>query len=291
MPQPPLYVSRIDLGWSETSPAAYADPKSGLVVHYDGVDQYLADQDHAACLDYWQVTRDFHTGPERGWADVGYSFMACAHGYVIEGRGLYREQAAQRGANDTHYSVTLAAGPTDRITDVQIEAVRELRAWLMEPDASISGAVFGHRDFNATSCPGDDAYALVRDGTFAQQPGNDTPMTNGDDDMLGLKLGDTGEAVKLLQLKVTRAGFGAALGESGVDGDYGPATAEAVRQTRAYVGSKALEGYGDWISAHAKDQVDAAVIKRMLADGGASTSGGGTLPETVRVTGELTVEG
>lgn len=108
---------------------------------------------------------------------TGNSFMACAHGYVIEGRGLYRAQAAQPGGNSSHYSCTLATGPTDAITPEQINAVRVLRQWLMEPDTSIAGTVLGHRDFIATSCPGDRAYRLVRDGAFAQPPGD----TGGDD--------------------------------------------------------------------------------------------------------------
>ncbi len=108
---------------------------------------------------------------------TGNSFMACAHGYVLEGRGLYRTQAAQPGGNSSHYSCTLATGPSEAITPEQINAVRMLRQWLMEPDTSIAGAVLGHRDFIATSCPGDRAYRLVQDGTFAQPPGD----TEGDD--------------------------------------------------------------------------------------------------------------
>ncbi|WP_051064698.1 N-acetylmuramoyl-L-alanine amidase [Nocardiopsis halotolerans] len=191
---------------------------------------------------------------------TGNSFMCCAHGHVIEGRGLYRAQAAQRGGNTSHYSTTLATGPTDPITPEQINAVRALRQWLMEPDTSIAGTVLGHRDFNPTSCPGDRAYALVRNGTFAQPPGPITEVH----DMLGLRVGSEGEAVKLLQLRITRAGFGDALGEAGVDSVYGPSTAEAVRLCRAYVGSRAKEGYGDEMTAHAVDQVEAAVTKRAL---------------------------
>ncbi|MBQ1083098.1 N-acetylmuramoyl-L-alanine amidase [Nocardiopsis sp. B62] len=108
---------------------------------------------------------------------TGNSFMACPHGYVLEGRGLYRTQAAQPGGNSSHYSCTLATGPSDTITPEQINAVRVLRQWLMEPDTSISGRVLGHRDFISTSCPGDKAYQLVKDGTFAQAPGN----SEGDD--------------------------------------------------------------------------------------------------------------
>ncbi|WP_236567658.1 MULTISPECIES: peptidoglycan recognition family protein [unclassified Nocardiopsis] len=183
------------------SPAARAAPRSGLVVHYGGSDQGLAARDHAACLAYWRRTRAFHTGPARGWADIGYSFMACPHGYVIEGRGLYRVQAAQPGGNSSHYSVTLATGPTDPVTPEQVNAVRELRRWLMEPGTSVAGRVLGHRDFVSTSCPGDRAYALVRSGAFEQPPG---PGQNTEvPGMLGLRIGSRGAAVKLLQLRIT----------------------------------------------------------------------------------------
>lgn len=170
MPRPANYISRKELGWSTTSPASWADPKSGLVVHYDSIDQNLAGQGLEAAIAYWRRTRNFHTGPQRSWADVGYSFMAAPTGHILEGRGLYRAQAAQPGGNTTHYSVTLATGPNDTVTPEQINAVRELRRWLMEPATSISGDVLGHRDFIPTSCPGDKAYELVRNGTFTKPP-------------------------------------------------------------------------------------------------------------------------
>ena len=71
MPRPSKYVSRSDLGWG-TSPASRANPRSGLVIHYDSANQGLAGKDHSACLTYWRNTRNFHTGPSRGWVDIGY---------------------------------------------------------------------------------------------------------------------------------------------------------------------------------------------------------------------------
>ncbi|WP_304452722.1 peptidoglycan-binding protein [Nocardiopsis sp. YSL2] len=108
---------------------------------------------------------------------TGNSFMCCAHGYVMEGRGLFRTQAAQPGGNSTYYSCTLATGPKDPITAAQVNAVRQLREWLMEPRSSIAGTVRGHRDFVATSCPGEKAYDMVRDGTFraAARWGDEAP--------------------------------------------------------------------------------------------------------------------
>ncbi|TQN33376.1 N-acetylmuramoyl-L-alanine amidase [Haloactinospora alba] len=174
MPEPTRFTRRSDLGWPSESPASDADPKNGLVIHYDSNDQNLANRPHSACVDYWNSVRDYHVNTN-GWDDLGYSFLACAHGYVVEGRGTFKEQAAQRGDNDTYYSCSLANGPTDPITGDQIEAVRELRAWLMEPETSIAGTVVGHRDLSATACPGDTAYALVQDDVFAQPPTGSNP--------------------------------------------------------------------------------------------------------------------
>jgi hypothetical protein len=160
-------VKRSAFGWGTTG-AAHARPSKGLAIHYDGSDQGLAGKPHASCVDYWRRTRKFHTGANRQWVDIGYSFGACPHGYIFEGRGENRTQAAQPGGNTTWYSVTLMSGPGESPTEAQIEAVRELRAYLM--GRGLGSAVKGHRDFYSTSCPGDRLYRLVRDGTFAKPP-------------------------------------------------------------------------------------------------------------------------
>lgn len=272
MPRPTKYVSRSDLGWGATG-AGWANPWGGPVIHYDSSDQNLANKDHSACLKYWNNTRAFHMGPSRGWDDVGYSFFSCAHGYVIEGRGLNRVQAAQPGGNATHYSVTLATGPDDTITPEQINAVRELRAWLME--LGVDGEVKGHRDFSSTSCPGTKAYAMVKDGTFEQPPGEITEVS----DMLGLRIGSKGDAVKLLQLKLKNAGFEDEVGD--IDSIYGPAVAEAVRLARKSVGSQALAGWGDVMTPDACEQVDRAFARyqaQIMINRMPSGGGGGVMP-------------
>ncbi|WP_326646044.1 peptidoglycan recognition protein family protein [Streptosporangium sp. NBC_01755] len=164
-------VNRGAFGWGP-SDADPARPREGLVIHYDGSDQGLAGKAHSTCVTYWQNTRKFHMGAARGWADIGYSFGCCPHGYVFEGRGLDRVQAAQPGGNSSHYSVTLMSGPGEDPTAAQVDAVRQLRVWLMSK--GMGAAVKGHRDFFATSCPGDRLYALVRNGTFTGSPAGST---------------------------------------------------------------------------------------------------------------------
>jgi hypothetical protein len=174
-------VKRSAFGWGATG-ASYAKPTRGLVIHYDGSNQGLAGKEHGACVDYWRWARRFHMGPARGWADIGYSWGACPHGMVFEGRGLNRMQAAQPSGNTTYYSVTLMTGPDEDPTPEQIEAVRELRAWLM--DQGVGHLVKGHRDFYATSCPGDRLYRLVRNGTFAMPPGETADTTDWTEDLV-----------------------------------------------------------------------------------------------------------
>ncbi|MFI7448059.1 peptidoglycan recognition family protein [Nonomuraea sp. NPDC049714] len=171
-------IKRSEFGWG-ASGASTARPTRGLVIHYDGSDQNLAGKPHASCVDYWRRTRKFHMGSNRGWADIGYSWGACPHGKVFEGRGLDRIQAAQPGGNADWYSVTLMSGPGEKPTAAQIEAVRGLRAWLMSK--GVAGAVKGHRDFYSTSCPGDSLYRLVRDGTFTKGPSGSQAIEEDDD--------------------------------------------------------------------------------------------------------------
>lgn len=176
-------VRRAAFGWGPTS-AGSASPREGLVIHYDGSSQGLAGKPHSACVAYWQRTRAFHIGASRGWADIGYSWGACSHGYIFEGRGEDRAQAAQPGGNTTWYSVTLMSGPGERPTAVQVDAVRQLRAYLMS--RGMKGAVRGHRDFFPTSCPGDVLYAMVRAGVFARPPAKQQQEEDEDMDVDGV---------------------------------------------------------------------------------------------------------
>jgi hypothetical protein len=158
---------RSTFGWPATA-AGYAPCKTGLVVHYDGSNQGLAKKPHDKCREYWRNTRRFHMSSARGWLDIGYSFAVCPHGYVFEGRGWQRSQAAQPGGNTTWTSCTFMSGPDEAPTEKQITAFKELRAWLR--GKGLGSAVRGHRDFISTSCPGGKLYTLVKDGSLKGAP-------------------------------------------------------------------------------------------------------------------------
>lgn len=80
--------------------------------------------------------------------------------------------------------------------------------------------------------------------------------SDGGDDMIGLSKGDSGQAVKGLQVILKRSGHD----PGPVDGQYGPKTAAAVLSCRRSVGSKAKSG--DSIGGHAWAQIHDALARR-----------------------------
>lgn len=153
-------VKRASLGWPEHPNVGTAPCKNGMVGHYDGSDQGLARKSHSECIRYWKNTRKFHMGPQRGWSDIGYSFGICPHGIVLEGRGFGYQQAAQPGGNSTYTSVSFMSGEHEDPTDLQLQAWRDLRAYLRSKKG-VASRIKGHRDFISTSCPGGKIYKLI----------------------------------------------------------------------------------------------------------------------------------
>ncbi|OEV28680.1 hypothetical protein AN220_00685 [Streptomyces nanshensis] len=104
------------------------------------------------------------------WADIGYSFGVCPHGYVFEGRGLNKTQAAQPGGNTTYYSVTFMIGGSEKPGEKHLQAWRDVRDWLF--GKGVRKVIKCHSDFVATSCPGDYLRSLVRSGFLLDGTGN-----------------------------------------------------------------------------------------------------------------------
>lgn len=95
--------------------------------------------------------------------------------------------------------------------------------------------------------------------TYSDAPSGGSSATK-EDPLIGLKKGDTGEAVKGLQQLIVYAGQ--SIGEAGVDGDYGDSTAKGLLAVRKSVGSEARAGYGDVVTGIAYAQLVKAVARK-----------------------------
>jgi N-acetyl-anhydromuramyl-L-alanine amidase AmpD len=109
----------------------------------------------------------------RGWAGIGYHYVICngkrhgnylagRDGEVQEGRPIERQGAHARGANADSIGICLI-GCLDkhRPTARQVRSLMELCLHLCERYDIPHTEVYGHRDVNATDCPGERLYKVL----------------------------------------------------------------------------------------------------------------------------------
>jgi len=100
--------------------------------------------------------QQFHQGPQRGWADIGYNFLVAPDGVIYEGRGWGFRGAHARGYNHRSVGVAFIGGGTMPMPYPAQQSV----LWLLSEAERRFGTLrtVGHRDVGNTSCPGDGIY-------------------------------------------------------------------------------------------------------------------------------------
>jgi hypothetical protein len=172
----------------------------GTAVHYSAAD---ADEqaDHARCAGRVRGIQAFHLD-NRGWSDIAYSYLACKHGFVFEGRGLGTRTAAQgtNAGNDGYHAVCFLGDDTanrDDVTDAGRQAIREAvkhcNAWARVAE------VRPHSSFKATSCPGDDLRGWIAKG-MPIQPSEEDDLTDDERELLKATAADVGRVLQALHI-------------------------------------------------------------------------------------------
>nr|XP_046266163.1 N-acetylmuramoyl-L-alanine amidase [Scatophagus argus] len=123
------------------------------------------------CLSFPHCSRNmrsmqrFHQ-EDRGWSDIGYSFVVGSDGHVYEGRGWNHLGTHTRGHNHIGYGVSIIGNYTATLPSRH--AMELLRHHLVR--CAVDGGrlaanftIHGHRQMvNYTSCPGDAFFSEIR---------------------------------------------------------------------------------------------------------------------------------
>ncbi|MGH3441990.1 MAG: hypothetical protein ACRDUY_08085 [Nitriliruptorales bacterium] len=154
-------VSRAEWGAKPPRHVTRLRRSRSLTVHYFGPHLHIPSHSHCANV-VWGI-QDFHMRPPpeggRGWADIAYSFLACPHGYIFEGRGWGRRTAANgtnEGNSDGH-AVMAMIGEGQEPPPEMWAAIRNLYA---ESGAEV---MLPHSHWKPTDCPGDPLRQLIAD--------------------------------------------------------------------------------------------------------------------------------
>ncbi|XP_040043638.2 N-acetylmuramoyl-L-alanine amidase [Gasterosteus aculeatus] len=123
------------------------------------------------CLTFPNCSRDmramqrFHQ-EDRGWEDIGYSFVVGSDGYVYEGRGWKHLGRHTRGHNAIGYGVSIIGNYTATLPSRHAADLLRHRLVRCAVDGGWLAANFtiqGHRQaVNYTSCPGDALFSEIR---------------------------------------------------------------------------------------------------------------------------------
>ncbi|MBP6964711.1 MAG: N-acetylmuramoyl-L-alanine amidase [Armatimonadetes bacterium] len=117
--------------------------------------------------------QEMHVG--KGWGDIGYHLLIGSDGTVYQGRPL-GWMGTHSPPNTSNIGVNVIGDFHEKEypSQVQIESLARLLSWLCDTydiDPTANAVIFdrtaiavgGHRDWNATACPGDHLYAPLAD--------------------------------------------------------------------------------------------------------------------------------
>ena len=120
---------------------------------------------------YLKNIQHFHTGPQREWEDIAYHYLVDLDGVIWAGR-----PPTVRGNPSIYYDPTglvlisfLGDFGVQEPNEAQLKSSAETAAWLMKKYSMTSTTVTGHRDHAPTTCPGDNLYRVLQDGSFEKR--------------------------------------------------------------------------------------------------------------------------
>ncbi|GAB4209901.1 MAG: N-acetylmuramoyl-L-alanine amidase [Roseiflexaceae bacterium] len=186
----------------------------------------------------------------RGWIDTGQHFTVSRGGYVMEGR--HRSLEVLQGGR-SHVRSAHCDGQNDVAIGIENEGnfmstlpptalynqLVALCAFICQQYGIASSQIYGHRDFNATDCPGDQLYARLPQLRADVAARLGTPMRV----WPLVQRGDSGERVKTVQYLLRSRSYTLT-----ADGLFGSGTESAVKsfQTSRSLTSDGIVGAQTW---------------------------------------------
>ncbi|XP_076643418.1 peptidoglycan recognition protein [Halictus rubicundus] len=136
-------------------------PVPYVVIHHGGIAKYCHSQ--KTCSAIVRSYQDLHLD-DRGWFDIGYSFVIGEDGNAYEGRGWDYVGAHAPGYNTQSIGICIIGDFSDFLPN---EAALKALSGLIEYGVSLGKIsdnyhVIGHRQARDTLCPGHKFYSYVQ---------------------------------------------------------------------------------------------------------------------------------
>uniref|UniRef100_T1J7Z8 Peptidoglycan-recognition protein n=1 Tax=Strigamia maritima TaxID=126957 RepID=T1J7Z8_STRMM len=119
--------------------------------------------DFESCCAEMRIIQNFHMD-DRGWDDIGYSFLVGGDGRVYIGRDWGVVGAHTYRYNTVGYGISFMGTFTNKLPNENaMEAVKKLiGCGVVQKYLQSDYGLYGHRDGRCTECPGDKFYEHLK---------------------------------------------------------------------------------------------------------------------------------
>lgn len=168
IPTPPVVLEVIERnGWGARAAAADFGTHviERMTIHHTAV----ALPDNRAAPARLRGHQAYHQ--EQGWPDVAYHYSIDRGGNVYEARPYTAPGDTFTDYDPSGHFLPVLEGNygEQQPTEPQIESLVRLLAWASTEFGVATDTIAGHRDYAATTCPGDSVYSLVADGSIRRR--------------------------------------------------------------------------------------------------------------------------
>ncbi|XP_004520320.1 peptidoglycan-recognition protein SC2-like [Ceratitis capitata] len=154
-------ISRAQWGARAPTSTSYLSNGLSIAVIHHTASAYCSTQ--ADCSQQVRNIQKYHMDSS-GWDDIGYNFLIGGDGQVYEGRGWNIVGAHVTNRNSKSIGISFIGNyNNNRPTAAQINAAKALLATAVSKGQLKSDyALYGHRHFKATECPGNNLYNEIK---------------------------------------------------------------------------------------------------------------------------------
>lgn len=156
-------VRRAEWGWAPLERSLPEHEIERITVHHGGVD-FPDDKDpvsHLLALQSWSRS-------DKDWIDIPYHFMIDRQGRIYETRPINFPGDTNTEYDPAGHALVEVMGHYEHqvLSEAQLDAMVAVVAFLAREFGVPLENLRGHKDYADTTCPGENVYRYLRDGSI-----------------------------------------------------------------------------------------------------------------------------
>ena len=154
---------RAQWGWVPITQRSAEHTVTRITIHHGGVDF----PDDRNVVEYLRALQSWGRS-DKTWIDIPYHFMIDRQGRIYETRPINFPGDTNTSYDPAGHALISVMGNYENqvLSQAQMDALNAITAFLARKYDVTMERILGHKDYADTSCPGEDIYRYLLDGTI-----------------------------------------------------------------------------------------------------------------------------